>query len=373
MPRCKAFSAWVVIEGKKATEYGVETTDDMRRSPRQLSEGYQKTVSCYIASELGKKFAICWKNDSYPHTTFGSVTMDGSPSGGIVIYAENGTLPETVCNDGISNGKKLKPFMFSSLEITDDDTFLGHDAPQGHGTIELTIYPCRRAAERKLLAWTRSHQDDSESDDSEDLELPDIKVHEQAKKMVNQQIKVAQSQRLATPETFRVVNTEQTGPDLVKFRFQYRPLAVLQAEGIARLPRQKKRKAAAEPRLKRAATLTTDAAAAHVRREKMAAIEAKANEEARLRHEQEAKANEARILRQELAAVEAKQVKAKEESSLLREKLAAVEANTGQIHVETTPRVKREPTDGAHTVIDLTRRKRVKLEPTLPKEVIDLT
>ena len=38
----KEFSAWVTIDGKEVVEYDVETSED------------EKTVTCWIASELGK-------------------------------------------------------------------------------------------------------------------------------------------------------------------------------------------------------------------------------------------------------------------------------------------------------------------------------
>jgi hypothetical protein len=42
MLHCKEFSAWVSIEGKVTEEYGVEISED------------QKSVTCWIPSELGK-------------------------------------------------------------------------------------------------------------------------------------------------------------------------------------------------------------------------------------------------------------------------------------------------------------------------------
>lgn len=38
----KEFKAWITIDGKEAVEYDVQTSED------------QKTVTCWIASELGK-------------------------------------------------------------------------------------------------------------------------------------------------------------------------------------------------------------------------------------------------------------------------------------------------------------------------------
>ncbi|KAJ7933800.1 hypothetical protein B0H13DRAFT_1592038 [Mycena leptocephala] len=104
MLHCKEFSAWVSIEGKVTEEYGVEISED------------QKSVTCWIPSELGKKFSVQWKNESYYHDTRGRVKMDGNYCGGKVIYARK--IPKSTFLAGVSDGATLKPFIFSSLELT---------------------------------------------------------------------------------------------------------------------------------------------------------------------------------------------------------------------------------------------------------------
>ncbi|KAJ7467185.1 hypothetical protein FB451DRAFT_1093244, partial [Mycena latifolia] len=243
----KEFSAWITIDGKEAPELDVETSED------------EKTVTCWIASELGKTFSVCWKNASYYHDTCGQVKTDGIACGGRVIYGRS--LPsQTAEQKGISDGQSIKPFVFSSLELTDDDAFLGAGGSSHKelGVIELSIYPVvvppGRLAEPPTVA-----------------SLSEIKVHERSKKAVTQQITLAKAEKLAMPETF--VSPKSSGPDIVKFTFKYRPLDILQANGIAPLP----------PRLEpvdlpRAVTPDVelaDAEEAKVLRARLSALEAK--------------------------------------------------------------------------------------------------
>ncbi|KAJ7661647.1 hypothetical protein B0H17DRAFT_1020300 [Mycena rosella] len=219
------FSAWVSIDGREAAEYAVETSDD------------QQTVTCWIASELGKKFSVHWKNTSYYHDTSGHVKMDGKPCGGRIIRGH--TLPTTAEKKGVTDGTMIQPFVFSSLELTDDDAFLGGGSSHpALGVIELNIYPAlipQRTVAPPLLK-----------------PLSEIKVHERAKKAVTQQITLATAERLGKPQLF--VHGRRTGPDLVKFYFKYRPMDILQANGIAPLPPRNKRKMSVDP----PCALTTD-------------------------------------------------------------------------------------------------------------------
>ncbi|KAJ7467187.1 hypothetical protein FB451DRAFT_1260410 [Mycena latifolia] len=300
----KEFTAWVSIDGNEALEYGIETSED------------QKSVTCWIASELGKTFIVNWTNSSYSQeAVHGRINMDGNLCAGhFMDKALAGGLPLTARNGGVTDGTTLRAFTFSSLELTDDDTLLGDASHPELGTITLTICPARKK------------HDGSKGGHS----FPDIRVHERAKKAVTQQITLGESKQLVNP--VRVFTVQRIGPDLAKFCFKYRPLDVLQANGIAPLPPRN-----AEPKPERA--LTPDDPEALAR----------AAEEAKILAET---TNEARALREQLAAVEAK--------------LAQMEK----------PRVKREADPSE--VVDLTQdtRKRVKREskqPFIPGEVIDLT
>ncbi|KAJ6498900.1 hypothetical protein C8R45DRAFT_925605 [Mycena sanguinolenta] len=189
--RWKSISGCAVsIDGAEAQEYGIEVSDD------------QKSVTCWIASELGK-------------TEFFA---------GGDFCARN--LPSATTFDGVTDGLSVKPFLFSSLELTDCSSH--HDL----GLIELVVQPVR---------VTRETQEIYSSPNA----LSEVKVHERSKKAITQQISLAEPELLAEPR--RITETKATGSDLVKFSFKYRPADVLRANGIIPTPQQRKRKASAEP------------------------------------------------------------------------------------------------------------------------------
>ncbi|KAJ7656665.1 hypothetical protein B0H17DRAFT_993018 [Mycena rosella] len=289
------FSAWVTIDGKEAIEYDLETSED------------QNTVTCWIPSELGKRFVVHWKNSAYHHDTLGQVSMDGTWAAGQFIRHRIPSLPAATHCDGVSDGTSVKPFVFSSLELTDDDAFLGgsESLHQELGVIQLSITPVQITGASDKTPKSRS--------------LSEMKVHERAKKAVTQQIMLGKAEQLAKPKSYS--SWKRTGPDLVKLCFKYRPLDVLQANGIAPLPPRLKRKASAE------------------------------SLRAPMPNEDLVDTKEEKNLREKLNAREAKRVKEKK------------------------PPVKREFEAGA--VIDLTlpskRVKRAEKRPFVSGEVIDLT
>ncbi|KAJ6498915.1 hypothetical protein C8R45DRAFT_980354 [Mycena sanguinolenta] len=249
MLQCGEFAAWVTIEGTEAPEYGVEVSED------------QKCVTCWIASEVGKKFSVHWKNTSYyDSVTRGRVYMDGTLCAGQIIRPE--PLPAETTTYGIRNGSSVKPFMFSSLQLTDDDTFLGGPTHESLGLIEIKIKPVQVTEWFPICTSVRS--------------LSNIKIHERSKKAVTQQITLAEPEAVLPKGS---VKCQSTGPELVKFSFKYRPADVLRANGIIPSPPQLKRKASTE--LPRAEAPVTDddddddAKEEKMLRERLNAIEAK--------------------------------------------------------------------------------------------------
>ncbi|KAF7357814.1 hypothetical protein MVEN_00827400 [Mycena venus] len=212
------FRAWVNIDGIAAPEYGVEVLEK------------ENTVVCWIPSELGKKFSICWRNSSFPHDVGGYVQVDGTACGGHICYHQR-DLNDTFEKSGVTSGATLKPFVFSSIELTEDDTFLGYSSLQDLGRIELTLK--RVKVFRTNVAPVV-------------YSLSNRTINERSKKaVVTQQITLAKPERLDQP--VRCVSVQPVGPDIVKFCFKYRPIDVLRANEVV-LPLSKfKRKASAEP------------------------------------------------------------------------------------------------------------------------------
>ncbi|KAJ7646769.1 hypothetical protein FB45DRAFT_181563 [Roridomyces roridus] len=224
------FSRWFVlcldrIEGVEAPEYGVETSVE------------DKTVTCWIPSELGKVklpgLGLRRDRDAYyrrrpsPSTgkTLGTtrtpwviVDLDGTHCPGMIIRARSGRVPNAAEVAGGTDGSMLSAFMFSSLDLTDDDSFLGSSVNEDLGNIELSIYPVIEES----------------FDEPQQLcnpNLDKVTLHERSKKAVTQQITLAEPE----PERYTVASSTITcsGPDIVTFCFKYRPLDLLQANGIA--------------------------------------------------------------------------------------------------------------------------------------------
>ncbi|KAJ7468562.1 hypothetical protein FB451DRAFT_1560291 [Mycena latifolia] len=212
------------VEGAEASpEYGVKIGRE------------RYTATCWIPSTAGKKFAVHWTNRSYRHPTMGSVKIDGVNYGGIVMHADPGTLPETTCHDGvILEDAKLRPFMFTSLEVIDDsDEEDELESIEELGVIELTI---QRVNIKERLGQP------SQSNALFRYEEPegDMMVHERVKEAVGaERITLGESEELAEEE--EILSFERVGPPLAQFTFKYRPLSMLQANGIAPLPRNKRK------------------------------------------------------------------------------------------------------------------------------------
>ncbi|KAJ6460829.1 hypothetical protein C8R47DRAFT_1226079 [Mycena vitilis] len=280
------FSAWVAVDGVVAPEFRIKTS--LKR----------KTVTCWIPSELGKKLSVHWKNISYHGDAEGCLEMDGKYCG--ITQLLKDYVGDDVEEIGIYDGLTGKPFTFSSVRLTDNDDFLGDTTHAKLGTVEITIYPIDSATDysngsgsdsdyslkaksshRKQLlksknrkrknAATQQRTTGSDSDSESEPKLKRESPGGEGKQAI-----------LAEPEPLRVAKVERwmeknkrtdVAP-IVTFIFKYRPLDVLQANGIAPAPAGLKRKASPAPAR---ATSPPDKALqeeARALREKLKAVEA---------------------------------------------------------------------------------------------------
>ncbi|KAJ7020010.1 hypothetical protein C8F04DRAFT_313936 [Mycena alexandri] len=216
MLHLNGFSAWITIDGQEIAEYDIQTSED------------EKNVTCWVAAELGKKFSVWWRNNSHAAPVAGALKMDGNFCNAKAMTSR--LLPNTLENKGVTNGTTLRPFIFSTLVLTDDDSFLDSSSHPELGVIELNITPVQLMQRNAVM-----------NEPFPLHSLSELKVHERSKKAVTQQILLAQPEASENPVI--AVNGVRTGPDIVKFSFKYRPLDVLRANGIAP---QLKRKASLE-------------------------------------------------------------------------------------------------------------------------------
>ncbi|KAF8199956.1 hypothetical protein K438DRAFT_1822913 [Mycena galopus ATCC 62051] len=218
MLQAKDFSAWISIEGVEAPEYNVEVAEN------------QLEVTCWIPSEVNKKFTVHWTNNSVPGLTGGGVQVDGHRCGFEAIASE--TRPLTLFMDGIAEtSTKTRPFVFAPLELTDDDTYLESVTHPNLGLIKLEIW--RVDIGGGIAPST--------------IAAPSAqKVHERSKKGMNQQIQFGDAIEHAQVQSAQIRRVGHA--PLVSFSFKYRQLDLLRANGIAPQPeRTQKRKASGTP------------------------------------------------------------------------------------------------------------------------------
>ncbi|KAJ3882053.1 hypothetical protein F5051DRAFT_395342 [Lentinula edodes] len=198
------FEAWVTIDGQHAEEY------QWQYIPKQ------KLVQCWIASEVGKPFQIHWLDSKRSTATDGFVLLDGKKCGGSVISSDL-DKPNYTCKEYIRTGPTtVKPFEFSQISLTDDDTRADPDLLTTElGQIELLIVRVR----------VKSYET-SQTRGASKQQL----LHEKAKKGIQHQTTFGKTVA-STPR--QAVRLEQISDDAVaRFRFLYRPIDMLKAKGI---------------------------------------------------------------------------------------------------------------------------------------------
>ncbi|KAJ8088545.1 hypothetical protein PM082_022618 [Marasmius tenuissimus] len=207
MLRYDGFSAWITVDDKPLGEYDVRVEEET------------KVVTCWIASEAGKPYKIHWHNEEFRSPTMGRVRVDGHECGGKgtrteesnhPLYMEGLYVTETSC----------RPFTFSNVKVSDEDGLLSDPTVADIGLIQIKIENVWVV--RTGLAWKGNP-------------VPVAKTfHEKTKKMITHQTSFDQPAITIRKRT--EARTESLGPPVVTFQFRYRPLAILQAQGIASRP-----------------------------------------------------------------------------------------------------------------------------------------
>jgi len=115
----KGYSAWISVDGTALKEYNIE-----------VSNGNKAT--CWIASEAGKMFSVNWRDSNRSDRVSGFIHLDGILCGGKTVpptYHGVSRMSVNVQMSTISTSIMTeKPFLFSSLELTDDDSYLDRQA-----------------------------------------------------------------------------------------------------------------------------------------------------------------------------------------------------------------------------------------------------
>jgi len=220
----KGYSAWISVDGKALKEYNIE-----------ISNG--DSATCWIPSEAGKRFTVNWRDSNRTNRISSFVKLDGTGCGGNVVAAAFPGMPlasVTVQKSTISTSIMTeKPFLFSPLELTDDDSFLDrHVTVNNLGEISIEIWRV------SAVAMTQAHA----------IQFPeDQKVHERSKKALAHCVKLGDEIFAPQRQPVQVKKTDIA--PLVTFTFKYRSLDMLKANGIVPIAAEHKRQAAAQPEL----------------------------------------------------------------------------------------------------------------------------
>ncbi|PPQ95211.1 hypothetical protein CVT26_014902 [Gymnopilus dilepis] len=198
----KGFEIWVTVDGKEVEHYGV-TIDQSKNS-----------IKCWIPSEDGKPFAVCLGRAApLEHPCSLKLMLDGHLVAG--RFADRGNTWEASVSGCRVSTTEVRDFKFGTMESTDDDTYLEKSSSlQALGEITVEIY--RGGLSGKAARWPR---------------LPEVgKIHERSKKALNRHRVQYGEMKAELPKAPLSIDLLES---LATFTLFYRPLAILQASGIA--------------------------------------------------------------------------------------------------------------------------------------------
>ncbi|OJA10913.1 hypothetical protein AZE42_08237 [Rhizopogon vesiculosus] len=209
------FSASVFFGDQELQEYDV-TVD--------CSTPTVNKITCWIASEEGKKFGVRWKCLAQQLSGIRSgISVDGVHCR--VQTVRPGWVGTRDCTC-LSNGYVGRDFMFTRLELTDDDSMLdsqnSHDI--GQIVVEIKLGKCM---EKKVTKHLKSNHT---------LRVHEGKVHESSKKACSHRVVFGEEVPRPAASLRHGTTSFTVKPDgslATIFLFKYTRLDVLQAMGIA--------------------------------------------------------------------------------------------------------------------------------------------
>lgn len=202
------FSAHVVIEGEDVKEYEITVN----------SSGTQAT--CWIASEVGKMFSVKWScHSSKRPACQGVLTVDG------IGCVRTCLLPmynkDTAFCSVMHLGTKERDLMFCNLQLSDDEALLGKPVLSHLGKIKLGI-------SQGTIRWEPSKAPES---GSQLTSYRSIYHEKSVKKLSTHCVGFGPEREHSIPSRVWEFVPNQDPP--FEFIFEYRPIGILQANGIA--------------------------------------------------------------------------------------------------------------------------------------------
>ncbi|RPD61429.1 hypothetical protein L227DRAFT_68849 [Lentinus tigrinus ALCF2SS1-6] len=203
---------WIACDGEPLPEYAVTVEGD---------DG--KQTSCFVPSEAGKKFAIHFRNNCRKDILRFGKRLDG------IRYGVTSVKPGCTRNYwGVRiTPTSRRPYQFSHLMTTDDDSSLGHDEHPGLGTIHIQVYRIKRVPISGQAV-----------DPCYTAPKTAGPVHERSKKVGVHCVSLGEEIQVEPVGVSRYNESviDPTEGPVATFIFRYRPLAILQAQGIAPRP-----------------------------------------------------------------------------------------------------------------------------------------
>lgn len=209
--------------------YAWISTDGIANECFAIEQSANNCVTCWIASESGKRFSVNWSNASRVFPIQGVVSIDG-------VICDNHVMldyqyPDKPSAVGVSYARTSdytqRDFMFSTIEVTDDDAYL-YTVGQTYnfGIITLELW---RLCVTDVVMKTMQHTYGSPVLESQ-------VVHERSKKAGTHHVKYGEEYHARSPAVGMVTSQKVDEAPFVSFTFRYRPLAVLMAQGIVPRP-----------------------------------------------------------------------------------------------------------------------------------------
>ncbi|EIW53412.1 uncharacterized protein TRAVEDRAFT_60876 [Trametes versicolor FP-101664 SS1] len=203
----EGFTAHLCCDGVELETYDVQKED-------------AKTVTCWISSEEGKTFTLHWGEEAAATTA----KIDGYVDGRHVCSSAFYDQAEGRCKSLYTAGQE-RPFVFSPLILT-DDILVSSKVDEELGSIRITM----TRAQSFLIT---------------DVPHPGYKVaeigavHEKSKKAGVHAVSFGEVKAAEVVKSCTAVGLEKE--PFAIFKFRYRPLELLRANGIVPLPPQDKK------------------------------------------------------------------------------------------------------------------------------------
>ncbi|CAL1710826.1 unnamed protein product [Somion occarium] len=203
----RGLSAYMRIGGQEVTEYGV-ILDDAAHS-----------VGLYVASEVDKELEILMKNTLDNDKVTFRVYLDGLIAGGFICKPGRSTICKHACV-----GSQYQTLKFAPIVTTDDEHAASKDTKfiNDLGTIEIRAHRCLEQISTDVQLKANKSWNISP-------------IHELTKKAGTHRVTLGATDPSYAPKLTQTTLIDPSDHPFATFLFRYRPLAILQAEGIAPL------------------------------------------------------------------------------------------------------------------------------------------